>query len=325
MKSRLIKIWSWIHRYQVPIIGIVIFTTWISAPWWVSFFPGIGSVERKGQFGDSFGGLNALFSGFAFLGVIYAILLQREQIQLQSKELKAQRKELKLQRKELHNSVNELTRQGNVMQKESFERTFFHLLEMLEKKYNLTEYHENIQYTDLEHYRRIEQDYAAQGKKVVNMGKRIAMVAHKGEDAFAWALLSEDWSSVPFGFDFYFSLFYFVLQFIDQANWGNEDKEKELYAGILRNRMSEEELILLFNYACPYHYLLQSEGHIDELYLKRLIEKYAIFSILYSNQFKIGNKKNWKQKVTSYDISAFGPNPDDEIKAAFQEKDKKSQ
>ena len=287
---------------------VVVFLLWTLIPnllfWWFSSWLPEGDITltNKGVFGDSFGGVNALLSGLALIGVITAIILQRQ---------------------ELKNQQEEMQEQKIVMQQETFERTFFHLLEMLEKKYNSMEYHETIKYKNRIEYEEIEQHYKAQGKKVVEMGQRQAVVAHKGEDAFAWAFMSEDWLQAAFDFRFYFSLFYSVLQFIDQANWG-ENKEKKLYADILRNQMSEEELVLLFNCACPSHYLLQSEGHIDGLYLKRLIENYSIFSILYSNQCKIGNEKNWKQKVTSYDISAFGPNPDDEIKAAFQEKDKQS-
>jgi len=52
-------------------------------------------MATRGQFGDMFGGLNAFFSGLAFLGVIYAIILQREELSLQRKELELTRKELK--------------------------------------------------------------------------------------------------------------------------------------------------------------------------------------------------------------------------------------
>jgi hypothetical protein len=48
----------------------------------------------RGQFGDVFGAVNSLFSGFAFAGLIYAILLQREDLELQRKELEMTRKEL---------------------------------------------------------------------------------------------------------------------------------------------------------------------------------------------------------------------------------------
>lgn len=53
-----------------------------------------GWMER-GQFGDMFGIVNTLFSGFAFAGVIYAILLQRDDLALQREELKLTRQELR--------------------------------------------------------------------------------------------------------------------------------------------------------------------------------------------------------------------------------------
>ncbi len=49
----------------------------------------------RGQFGDLFGAVNALFSGLAFAGLIYAILLQREDLALQRTELELTREELK--------------------------------------------------------------------------------------------------------------------------------------------------------------------------------------------------------------------------------------
>lgn len=49
----------------------------------------------RGQFGDVFGSVNAAFSGLAFAGLIYAILLQREDLELQRRELELTREELK--------------------------------------------------------------------------------------------------------------------------------------------------------------------------------------------------------------------------------------
>jgi hypothetical protein len=48
----------------------------------------------RGQFGDVFGAVNSLFSGFAFSGLIFAILLQREDLELQRQELTLTRQEL---------------------------------------------------------------------------------------------------------------------------------------------------------------------------------------------------------------------------------------
>ncbi len=50
--------------------------------------------QTRGQFGDVFGAVNALFSGLAFAGVIFAILLQREDLELQREELALTRQEL---------------------------------------------------------------------------------------------------------------------------------------------------------------------------------------------------------------------------------------
>jgi hypothetical protein len=49
----------------------------------------------RGQFGDVFGAANSLFSGLAFAGLIYTVLLQREELALQRKELELTRQELK--------------------------------------------------------------------------------------------------------------------------------------------------------------------------------------------------------------------------------------
>ncbi len=59
-----------------------------------------------------FGSVNALFSGLAFAGVIYAIYLQREDLKLQQSDLKLQREELRLTREEL-NKTTEAHLQAN--------------------------------------------------------------------------------------------------------------------------------------------------------------------------------------------------------------------
>lgn len=51
-------------------------------------------MDERGQFGDIFGGVNALFTGLAFAGVIYTILLQRRELELQREELRLNRAEL---------------------------------------------------------------------------------------------------------------------------------------------------------------------------------------------------------------------------------------
>jgi cell shape-determining protein MreC len=82
---------------------------WLAAPivlWFV--FSDLGS---RGQFGDLFGSVNALFSGLAFAGLFWALRVQQEQLALQREELKLQREELRMQREEMTASRQELANQ----------------------------------------------------------------------------------------------------------------------------------------------------------------------------------------------------------------------
>lgn len=51
------------------------------------------SIEKAGQFGDSFGVVTCLFSGLAFSGVLITLLLQRDELKLQRKEIERSGKE----------------------------------------------------------------------------------------------------------------------------------------------------------------------------------------------------------------------------------------
>ncbi|HGH1348702.1 TPA: hypothetical protein ACJKLK_003173 [Acinetobacter baumannii] len=51
--------------------------------------------ERFGTYGDSYGSLNTLFSGFAFAILIISLFMQRQELKEQRKELEAQRHEIK--------------------------------------------------------------------------------------------------------------------------------------------------------------------------------------------------------------------------------------
>ncbi len=60
-----------------------------------SIFYYLTSWSERASFGEMFGGINTLFSGLAFAGVIYAFLLQRRELELQRRELQMNRDELK--------------------------------------------------------------------------------------------------------------------------------------------------------------------------------------------------------------------------------------
>jgi ferric iron reductase protein FhuF len=71
---------------------IGIFLVWIISIFVIPFI--YTELTDRASFGDSFGLINSLFSGFAFAGIIYTILLQRKELSLQRKELQETRMEL---------------------------------------------------------------------------------------------------------------------------------------------------------------------------------------------------------------------------------------
>lgn len=94
---------------------LCIFGIWLAYPFVIDFFLLDADITDnvildsrfKGSYGDQFGALSALFSGFAFAGIIYTILLQR-------KDLLATRAEVE--------------RQNKISEKQMFENTLFQML-----------------------------------------------------------------------------------------------------------------------------------------------------------------------------------------------------
>ncbi|EGR3133956.1 hypothetical protein NDJ15_07570 [Vibrio parahaemolyticus] len=71
--------------------------------------------DARNSFGGMFGVVNTLFSGLAFCGVIYAIVLQSKELELQRQELKLTRDELSNHRGELSRAAKAQTEQAQLM------------------------------------------------------------------------------------------------------------------------------------------------------------------------------------------------------------------
>lgn len=141
--------------YGLLIIVSVLFIAWPFITWGSlsiadRLFEGINFPEtsRFGISGDMYGGLNALFSGFAFICFIYALHQQRLELQLQRRELSLQRRELKAQCREQERQANEFEIQNKLMkiqQFESFSTTRFLLSEDFKMKSKFAEIAEEMQ------------------------------------------------------------------------------------------------------------------------------------------------------------------------------------
>ena len=63
------------------------------------------TTDDVGKFGDMFGATNALFSGLALVGAVYAILLQREELLEQRREFERQTEQFRLQNELLSKQI----------------------------------------------------------------------------------------------------------------------------------------------------------------------------------------------------------------------------
>ncbi len=72
---------------------ILVVIIWLISAILIFFF--IEDSSERGTFGDLFGAVNALFSGLAFAGLIYTIILQKKDLEMQRSEIQLNRSELK--------------------------------------------------------------------------------------------------------------------------------------------------------------------------------------------------------------------------------------
>ena len=246
-KSEYFKKWWWIP------VAVVFFWTIIA------FLPFILDFE-SGKWGDTFGSVNALFSGLAFAILIITLYVQME--------------ELALYRDELRQNRNEMRGQKRATQKETFERTFFQFLEMLDTKYHVTEFEYDHEIDEVsavtKHVADIRKNLEMTGLEVVyprlitRNNKHYLKVRAKGEDAFRSAVNEENWNRALYDMGSYFSLLYQILIYVEQTDFSDTLEEKKFYTCVLRDRMTNDELIAMFFIMMqPEWYIKVGHGNVD--------------------------------------------------------------
>ncbi len=245
------KIYKPIHSR--PVILFVSLIVFVLAIWLLYALFFLLGLESANEYGDAYGALNTLFSGFAFVGVITAIILQQEEMKETRAEFIEQNLTLKLQR---------------------FENTFFSMLssqreivtELKSNKeigfhYFQTIYNNNIK-TKLEHAEKPEE---------------LATL----RDIYAKADLAQ--------LDQYFRHLYRTIKLIDDAiflndhklNHDSKDNEPlpKRYIAILCAQLSAYELIMIFYRGLQSDYektakpLLEKYCFFEELRIERLVDK----------------------------------------------------
>lgn len=84
---------TWFAFVALAVIAAIIIVLWLAVPFY--FGKDYAPASDRGVLGDSFGSVNALFTGLAFAGLVFSILLQQRQIRLQRADFLRQIQEMK--------------------------------------------------------------------------------------------------------------------------------------------------------------------------------------------------------------------------------------
>lgn len=238
-------------------------------------------LDARGQFGDKFGAVNALFSGLAFAGLIFTIILQKN-------ELALQRKELSLTHEELKGQKEQLEEQNKTLKIQRFENTFFNMLSQFQEVVSGITYTQDFGQKTKE-YKGRELFYEGFENIEVKIRKESFFVGNASYSSLRDCITKdglEGYASVemPTYFDHYFRLLYRILKFVDTTDLIEKDNEKYEYTSMIRAILSRYELVWL------YYNGLSSYGNQK---LKPLIEKFCMLKNLrtellcYSNDSEI--------------------------------------
>lgn len=246
------------------------------------FFIKADSFSR-GEFGDMFGAVNALFSGLAFAGLIITLILQRQ-------ELGCQREELEQTREEMKNQRAEFEKENETLKYQRFENLFYNMLNLQQEIVNGLRYdyveeeptaitngtnipfqrerqtvkqsvvgREVFRYT----FEEVDMDLSVRdnfGNKLQYEGYRL-FLNKKGFAAY-------DTTWVPTRFDHYFRHLYKIIQFVDSQGFPFDKAYK--YVSMLRGTLSRYELVWIYYNALNPSFFK----------FKNLIEKYSLLKSL---------------------------------------------
>ena len=243
-----------LRNFQWAII-LVLFIMFISA---LCIFKCIDSWDHRGQFGDLFGVVNALFSGLAFAGLIITIRQQHQDLEYQKQAIEQTNLEMKSQTKEFD-------KQNETLRIERFENTFFKMLEVQQSIVNDL-------YAADSHKEGVEEDNP---NKFGSVSKEVLVQdEYRGRNLFFYVFtrcehyigndpryttkvyglykVIEKYGMTHFDdyftttmFDHYFRHLYTILKYISQNEWLGEKLQYQ-YATFVRATLSRYELVMLY-------------------------------------------------------------------------------
>lgn len=102
------------HKLSIVmgVLFLIVLAAWLGSYFLIAGL--FGTPKSPGTAGDLFGAVGSLFAGLAFVGVLWAILLQRKSLQMQHDDLKATLDEMKQAREAHEESADTLKAQVEV-------------------------------------------------------------------------------------------------------------------------------------------------------------------------------------------------------------------
>ncbi len=283
----------------VVLICIAVYVVGIASTIYLANHGFFGKLKSN-EFGDTAGAVNCLFSSLAFAGVIYAILMQRNELELQRDELQHTRDELAGQKEEFRI-------QNETLKLQRFENTFFNMLQLQQQITDNISY--SYVYKDNEW--ELQDDDLFPPKTACGKGREVFRDAFetaihttsKGKrcNGMRGLLLEEgikgfENNFTPTYFDHYFRHLYRIFKFVSTSPLIN-DADRYQYASIARAQLSRYELVWLF-----YNGL--SENGREKF--KPLIEEFALLNNLREDLlvYKVVEKKT--EYVVPLELYATG-------------------
>lgn len=249
--------------------------------------------EKYGAYGDAYGSLNTLFSGWAFALLLISLFMQRRELQEQRKELAAQRDEISKANEIAESQRNITKQQSELLAQQSFYSLLFKLLEEKKNKIESFYFRDTNLNKDYEKYEcfiyfsqtilkmlettNIENQYLTRPKEIND-----AYISHI-KRSFNYCSLR---SGNLFEGTLYFDHLINILDFIDKKSHP-DNIESDI--AFLKSYISHDELTCIASYG-----IINSK-------LYRYIKKYGLLSHFDSNLYK----EAYKVYSLLYDDSAF--------------------
>lgn len=259
-------------KRMIIIIFCLAVSTGITAFWLYIDNFGIGfasTIGDWGSVGDFFGGvLNPTFALLSLILIAYTLMQNKkaleqselaikqgtEAIEQNERALRVSYKELKLTREELANSSKALEEQANLLAVQSFETTFFNMLDLHNKNLNRikissSEIFQTITdlYSKNKNYNKTTQFEGTEAInlliKIIDHPPELSLQNENVEIAQSLSTFSHIYPEHGHLISSYFIHLYQILKLIENTQFSYEDKKK--YSNILRSQLKNQELSLL--------------------------------------------------------------------------------